>query len=73
MPHYAEPLGIRTTQTVLDVIRDYPGYSPGCRPWDDRVFHPDQSAAGEQPISALWKAPQLLSNGFSRHAGYGKF
>jgi hypothetical protein len=57
MPQYAEPLGIRTTQAVLDVIRDYPGYSPGCRRWDDRVFHPDQSAAGEQPISALWKAP----------------
>jgi hypothetical protein len=57
MPQYAEPLGIRTTQAVLDVIRDYPGYSLGCRRWDDRVFHPDQSAAGEQPISALWKAP----------------
>ncbi|HEX9111533.1 MAG TPA: hypothetical protein VF845_08655 [Terriglobales bacterium] len=57
MPQYAEPLGIRTTQAVLDVIRDYPGYSPGCRRWDDRVFHPDQSGAGEQPISALWKAP----------------
>jgi hypothetical protein len=57
MPQYAEPLGIRTTQAVLDVIRDYPGYSPGCRRWDDRVFHPDQSAAGEQRISAMWKAP----------------
>jgi hypothetical protein len=57
MPQYAEPLCIRTAQAVLDVIRDYPGYSPGCRHWDDRVFHPDQFAAGEQPISALWKAP----------------
>ncbi len=57
MPQYAEPLGIRTTQAVLDVIRDYPGYSPGCRRWDDRVFHPAQCAAGERPISALWKAP----------------
>ena len=57
MPQYAEPLGIRTTQAVLDVIRDYPGYSPGCRRSDDRVFYPDQSGAGEQPISALWKAP----------------
>ena len=46
-----------TTQGVLDVIRDYPGYAPGCRRWDDRVFHPDQSAAGEQPVSAPWKAP----------------
>jgi hypothetical protein len=56
MPQYAEPLGIRTTQAVLDVIRDYPGYLPGYRRWDDRVFHPDPSG-GEQPISALWKAP----------------
>jgi len=65
MPQYAEPLGIRTTQAVLDVIRDYPGYSPGCRRWDDRIFHPDPSAGSEQPISAMWKAPLLLSNGFS--------
>ncbi len=57
MPQYAEPLGIRTAQAVLDVIRDYPGYSSGSRHWDDRVFHPDQSAVGEQQISALWKAP----------------
>jgi hypothetical protein len=56
MPQYAESLGIRTAQAVLDVIRDYPGYLPGYRRWDDRVFHPDQSAS-EQPISALWKAP----------------
>ena len=57
MPQYAEPLGIRTTQTVLDVIRDYPGYAPGCRRWDDRIFHPDPSAGSEQPISTMWKAP----------------
>jgi hypothetical protein len=57
MPQYAEPLGVRTAQTVLDVIRDYPEYSAGCRRWDDRIFHPDQSPAGEQQISALWEAP----------------
>jgi hypothetical protein len=57
MPQYAEPLGIRTAHAVLDVVRDYPGYPPGCRRWDDRVFHPDPVGAGEVPISALWKAP----------------
>lgn len=57
MPQYAEPLGIRTIQAVLDVIRDYPEYSPGCRRWDDRIFHPDLSADVEQPISTMWKAP----------------
>jgi hypothetical protein len=56
MPQYAEPLGLRTTQTVFDVIREYPEYSPGCRRWDDRVFHPDRYGE-EQPISTLWKAP----------------
>jgi hypothetical protein len=57
MPQYAEPLGVRTAQTVLDVIRNYPEYSAGCRRWDDRIFHPDESGAGENQISALWEAP----------------
>ena len=66
MPQYAEPLGIRTTQTVLDVIRDDPGYSPGCRRWDDRVFHPDRSGVVDQPISALWNArPAFIERIFS--------
>ena len=33
MPQYAEPLCIRTTHALLDVIRDYPGFSPECRRW----------------------------------------
>jgi hypothetical protein len=57
MPQYAESLGIRTAQAVLDVIRDYPGYSPGCRRWDDRVFHPHVPTGEDQPISTMWKAP----------------
>ena len=69
MPQYAEPLSIRTTQTVLDVIRDYPGYSPGCRRWDDRVFHPDQSADSEQPVSALWKAPPAFIDRLAHYQG----
>jgi len=56
MPQYAEPLGLRTAQAVLDVIREYPDYAPGCQRWDDRVFHPDRSGT-DQPISTLWKAP----------------
>jgi hypothetical protein len=42
---------------VLDVIREYPEYAPGCRRWDDRVFHPHQTTNMDRPISALWKAP----------------
>jgi len=57
MPQYDEPLTIRTLQAVLDVIREYPEYAPGCRRWDDRVFHPHQTTNMDRPISALWKAP----------------
>jgi hypothetical protein len=57
MPQYDEPLGLRTTATLLDVIREYPDYAPGCRRWDDRVFHPDQYTDKDQPISTFWEAP----------------
>ena len=57
MPQYDEPLGLRTTATVLDVIREYPEYAPGCRRWDDRVFHPDQATDTDQPVSVFWEAP----------------
>ena len=66
MPQYAEPMILRTTQAVLDVIREYPEYGPGCRRWDDRVFHPNLARTTDQPLSTLWKAPpayieQILS------------
>lgn len=57
MPQYDEPLGLRTTATVLDVIREYPDYAPGSRRWDDRVFHPDPGSDTDQPVSAFWKTP----------------
>jgi hypothetical protein len=57
MPQYAEPLGIRSTRTLLDVIRTYPEYPVGSRRWDDRVFHPDANGGLDRPISTLWKAP----------------
>ena len=65
MPQYTEPVSIRTTRTLLDVIRNYPDYPMGSRRWDDRIFHADENGT-ERPISALWKAPpayveQILS------------
>jgi hypothetical protein len=57
MPQYDEPLTIRTLQAVLDVIREYPEYGPGCCRWDDRIFHPDQTTNMDRPISTLWKSP----------------
>jgi hypothetical protein len=57
MPQYTEPVTIRTTRTLLDVIRNYPEYPIGSRRWDERVFHPDANGGPDRPLSALWKAP----------------
>ena len=57
MPQYAEPAVIRTTRTLLDVIREYPAYPDGSRRWDNRIFHPDAVDGTDRPISTLWDAP----------------
>ena len=57
MPPYAEPVSVRTTRTLLDVIRNYPEYPQGSRRWDDRIFHPGENGGPDRPISALWEAP----------------
>jgi hypothetical protein len=79
MPQYAEPLGIRFMQTVIDVIRDYPEHPAGSRRWDERVFHMDFQTGYYRPLSALWKAPpsylgrifsviRMVENASVRHA-----
>jgi len=57
MPQYAEVLGIRFMQTVIDTIRDYPEHPVGSRRWDERVFHMDFQMGYHRPLSVLWKAP----------------
>ena len=57
MPQYTEPVSIRTTRTLLDVIRNYPEYPVGSQRWDERIFHPDANGGPDRPISSLWKAP----------------
>ena len=57
MPQYTEPVSIRTTRTLLDVIRDYPEYPVGSKRWDERVFHPDGCGGPDRPLSSLWKKP----------------
>lgn len=66
MPQYTEPVSMRTTRTLLDVIRNYPEYPIGSQRWDERIFHPDANGGPDRPISTLWKAPpayveQILS------------
>ena len=79
MPQYAEVLGIRFIQTVIDTIRDYPDHPAGSRRWDERVFHMDFQAGYHRPLAALWKAPpaflgrifsifRMLENASVRHA-----
>jgi hypothetical protein len=79
MPQYAEVLGIRFMQTVIDTIRDYPEHPVGSRRWDDRVFHMDYQLGYHRPLSALWKAPppylgpifsvfRMVENASVRHA-----
>jgi len=79
MPQYAEVLGIRFMQTVIDTIRDYPEHPVGSRRWDERVFHMDFQTGYHRPLSALWKAPppylerifsvfRMVENASVRHA-----
>lgn len=79
MPQYAEPLGIRFLQTVIDTIRDYPEHPVGSRRWDERVFHMDFQLGFHRPLSVLWKAPpaclggifsifRMIENASVRHA-----
>lgn len=53
MPQYKEPVALRTAQTLLDVIREYPDYPIGSRRWDERVYHPDKDGVA-RPLSTLW-------------------
>jgi hypothetical protein len=57
MPQYTEPVSIRTTRTLLDVIRNYPEYPVGSQRWDERIFHPDANGGPDRPVSSLWKKP----------------
>lgn len=79
MPQYAEVLGIRFLQTVIDTIRDYPEHPVGSRRWDERVFHMDFQTGYHRPLSVLWKAPppylgrifsvfRMVENASVRHA-----
>jgi len=63
MPHYAEPFNLRILQTLLDVVRTYPGYPIGSRFWDERTFHPDRTGT-IRPLSAMWEKPPAFIDFF---------
>jgi len=49
MPRYTEPVSIRTTRTLLDVIRNYPENPIGSRRWDERISIPTPMAVPINP------------------------
>ena len=51
---------MRTIQTLLDVIREYPEYAAGSQRWDDRVFHPDPITNCDRPVSFFWDTPPVF-------------
>ena len=57
MPQYSESMCMRTIQTLLDVLREYPEYPAGSQRWDGRVFHPDHITNIDRPVSAFWDTP----------------
>jgi hypothetical protein len=57
MPQYAQSKCMRTLQTLLDVVREYPEYPEGSQRWDGRVFHPDHITNIDRPVSAYWDTP----------------
>ena len=59
MPQYQDPLCLRMTRFLLDIIREYPENPVGSRRWDDRVFHPGRPRELMQPLSALWRKPPV--------------
>ncbi|HUK29549.1 MAG TPA: hypothetical protein VLV89_00445 [Candidatus Acidoferrum sp.] len=66
MPQYHDPVTLRMTRFLLDIVRYYPENPVGSRRWDDRVFHPGRPREVMQPLSALWrKPPEIITKAFS--------
>src|SRR4051794_9846549 len=53
MPQYKESVRWRTMQTVVDILRDYPGNLEGRRSWPQRVYR-RQPSGDPVPISSIW-------------------
>ncbi|MFL6452030.1 MAG: hypothetical protein ACJ746_30840 [Bryobacteraceae bacterium] len=53
MPQYKESVKWRTMQTVVDILREYPGNVEGRRSWIERVYY-RQSDGDRLPVSSIW-------------------
>jgi hypothetical protein len=54
MPQYNEPLKMRTLQTIIDIVREYPENFAGRRTWADRMFYRDPETKIALPLASLW-------------------
>jgi hypothetical protein len=55
MPQYHEPLKLRILQTIVDIVKQYPGNFEGRRCWSDRVFYKGPNDATPVPLSSICK------------------
>lgn len=54
MPQYREPLNLRTMQTVIDILRDYPSTFEGRRTWPERVFYRQDENSAPVSLASIW-------------------
>lgn len=55
MPQYRRNQVARITDTVMDVLRDYPDNFEGRRTWPDRVFYRDPETGAAIPFASVCK------------------
>ncbi len=63
MPQYAQPWKQRILHSTLDVVTDFPEFTPGWQRWDERAFHQDKDGS-MRPLSELWpkgRPPLMLA------------
>ena len=62
LEQYAQPWKQRILRSTLDVVTDFPEFTPGWQRWDERCFHKDTDG-NMRPFSELWArghAPRML-------------
>ncbi len=73
MPQYTEPVSIRTTRTLLDVIRNYPEYPIGSQRWDERSFSSRcERRAGPADLGAMEGATEVCGADLVGHPAAGE-
>ena len=54
MPQYRESLNLRTMQTVIDILRDYPEVFEGRRSWPERVYYRHPGTSEAVTLASIW-------------------